>query len=227
MAEGSGNSGIVSSCDKAETVVEPEVHSTVSPTELLHTAILIADTVRRYEQQSLAESATIPTTWFRLQTFFEVPGVSQGCAAACCGLALMIPVRRSLLRVCDKHWNLGTAFPDLVITPMLAIYLAQCSLWIGSLYGSSYYLNKLASIPTTKSSQTADTICNDPSVINASRLLSASSVPHALSNNPSIMRHYLNEWDPQRNVSSALHDAVRSCQERREYFNKEKKVQSR
>jgi hypothetical protein len=154
-----------------------------------------------------------------LRKLLEVPGVVPGCVAAGCGIAFMIPVRRSLLRVCDKYWNLGTVFPDLLVTPMITIYVAQCSMWIGSLYGSSFYLNKLASFPAEAPSHTVDTICKDPIIMNAALRIPQSSTSQSMQEKQSpatSLSNLFGQWDPREKVLLTLQDAVRSCQKRRE-----------
>lgn len=202
--------------------------------ELLPRAMQIADTIRRYEKDQAFEATNATPKVLQpannsssdllasMRKLLEVPGVLPGCIAAGFGIVFMIPARRTLIRVCDKYWNLGTTFPDLIVTPMLTIYVAQCSLWIGSLYGSSFYLNKLASFPVEAPSPTVDTICNDPNIINA--VLKLPPPPR----NPSLenqnygtsLTSSFGEWDPREKLLSNLHDAVQFCQQRRKYYNK-------
>jgi hypothetical protein len=212
-----------------------------SEAEQFPVAMQIADKIRQYDKEQLIESAdsmpkdpvtgdsSVVDPLAPMRKLLEVPGVVPGCIATVFGIALMIPARRTLLRVCDKYWNLGTAFPDLIVTPMLTIYVAQCSLWVGSLFGSSFYLNKLASFPVEAPSHTVDTICNDPTIINAFlRLPPPSKVPFSQEQTPGMsLSSSFRQWDPREKLLSNLQDAVRSCQRRREYFKKNGKTVSR
>jgi hypothetical protein len=208
-----------------------------SEAEQLPAAMQIADTIRRYEMEQMAESTdpkliAPPASGASfdpsasLRKLFDVPGVIPGCIAAGFGIVFMIPARRSLLRVCDKYWNLGTAFPDLIVTPMLTIYVAQCSMWVGSLYGSSFYLNKLASFPVEAPSHAVDTICHDPTIIDAAlRFPMTPKAPFLIDQSPrTSLSTSFRDWDPREKLLSNLQDAVRSCQRRREFFKNDGKT---
>ncbi len=82
------------------------------------------------------------------------PGALQGVAAFCATGLLLTPFRRSVLNMTGPSGPFQ-GFVDLVITPVLAVGAAQVGLVIGTLYGSSFYLDRLASdaaITTTSSS---------------------------------------------------------------------------
>jgi len=82
------------------------------------------------------------------------PGTLQGVSAFCATGLLLTPFRRSILKMTGPSGPFQ-GFVDLVITPVLAVGAAQVGLVIGTLYGSSYYLDRLASdaaITTTTSS---------------------------------------------------------------------------
>lgn len=206
-----------------------------SEAEQLHAAIQITDTIRRYEKEQMSESSdskpkspAASESSFDplapLRNFLEVPGVIPGCLAAGFGIAAMIPARRSLLRVCDKYWNLGTTFPDLIVTPMLTIYVAQCSLWYGSLYGSSFYLNKLASFPVDSRSNTVDTVCEDPIIMNAALRLPSKTPSSPDQRARTSLTASFGQWDPQQKLLSNFQDAVRSCQRRRDNLKNREKL---
>lgn len=81
------------------------------------------------------------------------PGTWQGAAAFVATGLLMTPFRRSILKIAGPSGSFQ-GFVDLVVTPILAVGAAQVALVVGSLYGSSYYLDRLArdAATTTKPS---------------------------------------------------------------------------
>ena len=81
------------------------------------------------------------------------PGTWQGAAAFAATGLLMTPFRRSILKMSGTQGPFQ-GFIDLVITPIFAVCAAQTGLVIGTLYGSSYYLDRLAmdAVTTTKTS---------------------------------------------------------------------------
>lgn len=71
------------------------------------------------------------------------PGTLQGVTAFAATGLLMTPFRRSILNMTGTRGPFQ-GFVDLVITPMFAVGAAQVGLVIGTLYGSSHYLDRLA-----------------------------------------------------------------------------------
>lgn len=71
------------------------------------------------------------------------PGTLQGVATFVATGLLLTPLRGSLLRMAGPKGPFQ-GFVDLVVTPVLAVGAAQVGLVIGTLYGSSYYLECLA-----------------------------------------------------------------------------------
>jgi len=71
------------------------------------------------------------------------PGTWQGAVAFLATGLLMTPVRGSILKMTGPRGPFQ-GFVDLVVTPALAVGAAQVGLVIGTLYGSSYYLDRLA-----------------------------------------------------------------------------------
>ena len=85
------------------------------------------------------------------------PGTWQGVVAFCATGLMLTPLRRSILTMTGPRGPFQ-GFVDLVITPVLAVGAAQVGLVIGTLYGSSYYLDRLAldaatTTTTTRSSE--------------------------------------------------------------------------
>jgi hypothetical protein len=208
-------------------------NSATSPTEehyqkddgLWH-AMQIADVIRRHEIEAqlhrTAKEAKKPPVTPRqepfdplqpLRSILETPGVQQACFATILGVAVALPTRRFIMRVADRNWNLGTIFPDLVVTPTLAITVAQCALWTGSVYGSAAYLHRLADIASatgTSQSATLDSICNDPTLVSAAHWEREQfvNVVHTESDGSS--------WDPRYATLLGLERALKACRERRE-----------
>jgi hypothetical protein len=190
----------------------------------LWTAIQIADVIRRHEvahqapqQPAAAAASQKDDPLHPLRTFLETPGVQQATVALVACLTFAIPTRRFVLHRADRYWKLGTIFPDLIVTPTLAIATAQCTLYVGSVYGSMTYLNRLAQVASTNStrsppSSTLNAICNDPVVIaatneNAGNESFQSNITHSSS---------FNDWDPRYQAVLALEKALQACRETRQ-----------
>ena len=78
------------------------------------------------------------------------PGTWQGAATFAATGLLMTPFRRSILQMTGPRGPFQ-GFVDLVVTPILAVGAAQVGLVVGTLYGSSYYLDRLAMDAATTS----------------------------------------------------------------------------
>ena len=167
----------------------------------LRTAMQLTDVIRRHDAgpKSTKEEDNDPLQPLRI--FLETPGVKQSFMVATVCLGVFFPLRRVILRVADQQLKLGTIFPDLVVTPTMAVVTAQISLLAGSIYGSTAYLRRLADIPADEHSPTVDAICNDP-VVTA-----------ALYNTHSSN----NTWDPREQTIHAMQGALIACRVRREY----------
>jgi hypothetical protein len=204
---------------------ESEPLSALTKEERLRIAMRFTDVIRRHEAAAVLQSSSaIPTVdtlkkndpLKPLRTFLETPGVKQGFMVVTVCLGVFVPVRRILLRVADQQWKLGTIFPDLLVTPIMAVTTAQCSLWAGSVYGSADYLHRLADTAATThlSSPTVDAICNDPAVDETATGQSRRfDVEHTNSFTNSTLR---NSWDPREQTIYALERALKACLERRE-----------
>ena len=219
--------------------------TTISQHNQLQLAMNIADTVRRYENEVLqkernskfaANSDDIKNAFdfynnyahpiiSNARQFWETPGIQAGCMTACCCIIPIIPLRRTLLHYMNHSMNLGTALPDLLFTPAITMVVAQCSVYVGTCYGVLHYLNKVASTPITQTETTTwssdvksspvnrtdiDSICHDPIFIDATNALKSSYSEK--SSSPSFVRQY----DVRDKVTTALYDAVQSCQKRRD-----------
>jgi hypothetical protein len=209
-------------------------NSATSPTEKqyqkedgLWNAMQIADVIRRHEidaqlHRNAEEAKNSPITPQQepfdplqpLRSILETPGVQQACFATALGIAVALPTRRYIMRVADRNWKLGTIFPDLVVTPMLAITVAQCALWTGSVYGSAAYLHRLADIANatgTSQSATLDSICNDPIVLSTAHWEKEpfANVVHTKSD--------VRSWDPRYATLRGLERTLKACRERREH----------
>jgi len=82
------------------------------------------------------------------------PGTWQGAVAFAATGLLMTPFRRSILKMTGQSNGPFQGFIDLVVTPVLAVGAAQVGLVIGTLYGSSYYLDRLAMDAATTTTTT-------------------------------------------------------------------------
>jgi hypothetical protein len=171
----------------------------------------LTDVIRRHEAPKPVEDDPLQP----LRNFFETPGVMQGCMAAAVCLGIFVPARKSLLRVADQQMKLGVILPDLIVTPTMALFTAQCSLFAGSVYGSAAYLQRLAEMSAEQKSPTVDAICNDPVVVTALGN-PMDSWFDAVDNNGSN-----SSWDPREQAVSALQCALKACRERREYQERE------
>ncbi|VEU34248.1 unnamed protein product [Pseudo-nitzschia multistriata] len=107
-------------------------------------AMEAADRVRKFllEQKDPAETEQ----WFP-------PGTWQGAAAFAATGLLMTPLRGSLLSAAGPRGPFQ-GFVDLVVTPILAVGAAQAGLVIGTLYGSSHYLERVAMDAATNTNAT-------------------------------------------------------------------------
>jgi hypothetical protein len=141
------------------------------------------ETVRRQQQQqqqqqfSLNENVS-DTTKTNSRTYQYIPGMWQGgVAMIVCGGIMLVPVRTIILRF-GQRIGLGTIFPDLVVTPAMAVTTVQIGLYTGSIYGSIEHLQQLVSIPMTASSPTRDAICQNEFM---KQLIDMSSKAHTTS----------------------------------------------
>mmetsp|Transcript_20620 Transcript_20620/g.44879 ORF Transcript_20620/g.44879 Transcript_20620/m.44879 type:complete len:239 (-) Transcript_20620:3353-4069(-) len=81
------------------------------------------------------------------------PGTWQGATAFAATGLLMTPLRGSILNMAGPRGPFQ-GFIDLVVTPVLAVGAFQVGLVIGTLYGSSYYLERVAKDAATTTTMT-------------------------------------------------------------------------
>ena len=81
------------------------------------------------------------------------PGTWQGATAFAATALLMTPLRGSILNMAGPRGPFQ-GFIDLVVTPVLAVGAFQVGLVIGTLYGSSYYLERVAMDAATTTTMT-------------------------------------------------------------------------
>lgn len=165
------------------------------------------------------------------------PGTWQGMAAfGATGLLVMTPLRRSILTLAGPN-KAFSGFVDLVVTPVLAVGAAQAGLVMGTLYGSSYYLDRLAAeaATTTKSftndlgstevlsvrvgdddklsySPTTESLASEREKTVSelcTQVLSLSSSEPSHEPAPSFA-----SWDPRFKTMNSLLNAVRNCRQR-------------
>jgi hypothetical protein len=211
----------------AENSVTSPAEKQYQTNDGLWKAMQIADVIRRHEieaqlHQKAEEAKNSPVNPHQepfdplqpLRSILETPGVQQACFATVLGVALALPTRRFIMRVADRNWKLGTIFPDLIVTPTLAITVAQCALWTGSVYGSAAYLHRLADIASatgTSQSATLDSICNDPTVVSAAHWEKEPFL------NVVRTESEVGSWDPRYATLLGLERALKACRERREH----------
>jgi len=149
-----------------------------------------------------------------LRTFLMTPGVQQGFFTLFLCTAVAVPTRRFVLSVSKRQLNLGTVFPDLMITPALAMLTAQFALFTGSCYGCAAYLDRLANIAPTAPSPIADSVCNDPKFTQAATVNSNHGDAPPLLQLPD---EDSSSWDPRVSAVESMRRALQSCRERRAF----------
>ena len=179
----------------------------------LRISMALADLIRKQEPQR-----DTPTEQNRIRTFLLTPGVQQGFLTAVALTAVFVPVRRLFLRVAKNELNLGTIFPDLVVTPVMAMLTAQTALFVGSCYGSKAYLERLVTAAAsttsggdTSNSSMADAVCDAPVTVAAMKLNYPKLWDGDYSSSSSS-----NSWDPRVQTVVSLQRALQRCRERRE-----------
>jgi len=178
----------------------------------LRISMALADLIRKQEPQPPEHSNEN-----RIRTFLLTPGVQQGFLTACLMTAVFVPVRRLFLRVAKNEFNLGTIFPDLVLTPAMAMLTAQTALFVGSCYGSKAYLERLvtAAGSTTSggdisnNSRMVNAVCDAPVTVAAMKL----NYPRLWDGDYSSGS---SSWDPRVQTVVSLQRALQRCRERQE-----------
>jgi len=145
------------------------------------------------------------------------PGTWQGGAAFITAGLLFSPFRRTILKITGPRGPFQS-FVDLVITPLITIASVQVGLVIGPLYGSFYYLDRVATIAasegaasvqsgqdTTTNVATATELCQE-----MLSLTSSSSPIQSLSSQWVTF----GSWDPRAKTMESLTRALENCQRR-------------
>ncbi len=164
------------------------------------------------------------------------PGTWQGAVAFCATGLMMTPFRRSILTMTGPRGPFQ-GFVDLVITPVLAVGAAQVGLVIGTLYGSSYYLDRLAvdaaTTTTTRSSNNLgsnevmfvrhqdDKISYSPTSVSVAAERESTVVELCkkvlsltLAAEPTPESTSFASWDPRSKTMNSLLHAVENCRRR-------------
>lgn len=168
-------------------------------------AMDLADVIRKHNASTANEEKKDGF----LRNFLMTPGVQQGFFTLCVCTAVAVPTRRFVLSVSKRQLNLGTVFPDLMISPALAMLTAQCALFTGSCCGCAAYLDRLANISPTAPSPIADAVCSDRKFTHAA-MNSNQHAPPLL-----LLDEHNNSWDPRVSAVESLRRALQSCRERR------------
>jgi hypothetical protein len=202
----------------------------------LQTAMKLADVIRRKETEA-AISTDVSAAGSSssgsgsndplqpVQTFLQTPGVQQGIFTVVGCVLISIPTRRLVLHVSDKHLGLGRSFPDLVISPALAMLTGQSALYVGSLYGAKQYLQRLADFDHdgryrdhrdgVVHSPILDSICGDAVTVDALQI--RDSPDYAYSWNATAKLDSAESWDPRVQTVQALQRALETCSKRQKY----------
>ena len=172
----------------------------------------VTDAIRRH----IPENETSSSAAAALSSARFPPGLVEGATAMILTGALLLPVRRYVLKAAGKQLRM---FADLVASTGLVIGVANAGMYTGSLYGSRIYLQKLASIPPSAPSATADAICQDEAVLAVRRKPVDNHVvgKEAAASMPSQSALSSVSWDPRVQTMLALQQALDRCQQRQQY----------
>ena len=177
----------------------------------------LTDVIRRHEGSSSSgkKPTGVEDEENYIRKWLTTPGVRQGCFTLVFCTAMAIPTRRWVLQKSRRQF--GTIFPDLVMTPILTLLIAQGTLLAGAFYGSAAYLDRLAQIPITAPSSVADAVCHDTTFIEASSMESSRTSGSRSSSTTSVS----NTWDPRKSAVEAMERALQSCRDRRDFQQQE------
>lgn len=160
-------------------------------------AMKVADSIRKHynssDEKVKKESQNFP------------PGIVKGLSAFCIAGVALLPVRRVIL----SSQPAGTPFRnfmDLVVSVGQALAATQVGLMAGSLYGSQFYFNRVATVSPTEASPVTDQICHDM----LTKLLPHQHYSWNLKESPS-------SWDPRVQTMYDLHRAIESCRRRQDF----------
>ena len=211
--------------DETVATTAPEASSVPTPagpgrparsSQDLHEQLLLAmnltDVIRRHEgSSSSGKKPPGEEEENYIRKWLTTPGVRQGCFTLVFCTALAIPTRRWVLQKSRRQF--GTIFPDLVMTPILTLLIAQGTLLAGA---------QLAQIPITAPSSVADAVCHDTTFIEASSMESSRTSGSRSSSTTSVS----NTWDPRKSAVEAMERALQSCRERRDFQQQQQQAAS-
>lgn len=141
------------------------------------------------------------------------PGTLEGSFAFITTGLLFTPLRSTILKMTGPRGSFQS-FVDLIVTPFMAVASAQVGLVVGSLYGSTYYLDRVAttvsvnettatSVQVGQDTNTtiADELCQELLSITSSSTSSSQEVTFGL-------------WDPRTKTMESLFRALENCQKK-------------
>lgn len=159
--------------------------------ERLQHAIQWADKIRQLKiDQGNTTATSNESSIFSPQWY----GAPEGLLAATVALAVMLPIRSGILRLLQSQQL--HHFPDLILTPLCAMGVAQVGLWVGCLTGARQHLDRVV-YTTTRGSTELQAMCSHaPSLQRGSAVTTTQSL-----------------WNPQEDALQSLDRALRYCQE--------------
>ena len=183
---------------------------------LLHTAVKLGDVIRQHvKQQQSQESSSSSNNKTFVESFIDpsatTPGLMEGLAAAAMTAALLTPLRGTVMRA-----TAGTplaVFTDLLASSSLVIGATMSGMYVGSLVGSTAFLNQLANVPTQGDSRTADAICGADLVVALWKQPKETTVESSSSS----LLFMLGDRDPRFQAIQAYQQALQKCRDRSEY----------
>jgi hypothetical protein len=173
---------------------------------LLHTAVKLGDFIRQHVRaRAPTENTATPSSSNDNHTSTKglveriidpsastTPGMMEGFAVAIVTAGLLTPVRRTVLRA-----TMGTplaVFTDLLASSSLVIAALMSGMYVGSLVGSTTYLQQLAQVSTEGTSPMADEICQSDLMKDLLKRAHRETAPLDMSSPSSYM---LGERDPR------------------------------
>jgi len=150
------------------------------------------------------------------------PGTWQGGVAFLTAGLLFSPVRRTILKMTGPRGPFQS-FVDLVITPLMVVASVEVGLVIGPLYGSFYYLDRVATIAASEGAasvrlgqDTTTNVATTTELCQEMLSLTSSSSSSSLSSIqlPSSQEVTFGSWDPRAKAMESLTRALENCQRR-------------
>jgi hypothetical protein len=140
------------------------------------------------------------------------PGSLEGSFAFITTGLLFTPLRSTILKMTGPRGSFQS-FVDLIVTPFMAVASAQVGLVVGSLYGSSYYLERVATVSVNETKATSFQVGQDTNNTIADELcqelLSITSSPSSSSQEVTF-----GSWDPRTKTMESLFRALENCQKK-------------